>query len=321
LSFELPGDDQNPPSAHVADLLPDYVNATLDATEHERVREHLATCAECGDELALWQGIAAASRERLAPSAIEAPSLTLLDGVWAQIDAPAPIYRRALEGAADSARATRRHATYVWQVLRAQAPLVPRGIWLVSAAAIALTFFVVSLWPGNEIPPTLLRIVLPLVTAAGIAFISGPEQDPSLELALATPASPRLVLLCRLSLVFGYNVALALGVTLLLVIFRGAPFSLLASVWIGPMLLLAGLSLLLSVTAGTMAGVASAIGLVMLRLFVSTLGALGGVTRDAWHLGLLDALWQTTPALLALALVLYIAAVLLVSRQEPSHEG
>jgi hypothetical protein len=318
MSFELPSDHQNTQvGAHVADLLPDYINATLSATERERVRMHLAACAACRDELALWQGIAGATRERLATLAVEPPSLALLDGVWAQIDAPAPIYRRAPEGAAYIARATWRHATYAWQVLRAQAPLVPRGIWLLSAAAIALTFFVVSLWPGKEIPPTLLRIVLPLVTAAGIAFIYGPEQDPSLELALATPTSPRLVLLCRLVLVVGYNVALALGVTLLLVLVRGAPFALLASVWIGPMLLLAGLSLLLSVTVSTMAGVASAIGLVLLRLFTSTLGALGGrVSLDTWQLGHLDALWQTTPALLALALVLYIAAVLLVSRRE-----
>jgi hypothetical protein len=191
---------------------------------------------------------------------------------------------------------------------------------VLSAVAIALTFFVVSLWPGKDIPPTLLRIVLPLVTAAGIAFIYGPEQDPSLELALATPTSPRLVLLCRLGLVFGYNVWLALCVTLLLVLVRGAPFTLLASVWIGPMLFLAGVSLLLSVTVGTMAGVASAIGLVMLRLFASTLSVLNGMDGHAslgrWQLGNLNALWQTTPPLLALALMLYIAAVLLVSRRE-----
>src|SRR5262249_8462448 len=156
--------------------------------------------------------------------------------------------------------------------------------------------------------------VVPLATAIGVAFIYGPEQDPGLEIALGTPTSPRLVLLCRLALVYGYNFALALVVTGLLVLVRGAPFSLLTSVLLGPMLLLGGLSLLLSITVGSLAGAGAAIGLVLLRLFVSSLDVPGSrISTGAWRL---DALAQTNPLMLVLGVLLVALAVLLVTRQE-----
>ncbi len=310
MSFELPNAHRDQNREHIADLLPAYVNHTLTAEEHERVRRHLAQCAACRGELVLWQGVAGATRERLAPTRIAAPSPLLLDGVWNRVDAR-PIPMAALERAA---RIARRQAVRAAQVLRGQIPLIPQGIWVLSAAAIALAFVLASIWSGAAVAPSLLGLVVPLVAAIGVAFLYGPEQDPGLEVALGTPTSPRLVLLCRLALVFAYDFALATAVTLLLVVFRGAHFSLLAAVWIGPMLLLAGLSLLVSLALGAMAGMGSAVGLVMLRLFASTLDVPGSrIQTSAWHL---DALWRTSPAILALAVVLVAASVLLVSRQE-----
>src|SRR5262249_37530550 len=144
--------------------------------------------------------------------------------------------------------------------------------------------------------PALLGVAAPLVTAIGVAFLYGPEQDPGLELTLGTPTSPRLILLCRLALVFGYTFALALAVTLLLLLMRAAPFSLVISVWLVPMLLLAGLSLLASVTLGAWAGVGSAVGVVLMPLLTATLDASGSrVHNGAWQIG---ALWRTTPTIL-----------------------
>jgi len=101
---------------------------------------------------------------------------------------------------------------------------------------------------------SLLELLAPVVAAAGIAFLYGPEQDPSLELALATPTSPRLVLLARLTLVFGYDLALGLLVSLALALAGQAPDGLwqLILQWLGPMLLLSAISLWISQGLGVL---------------------------------------------------------------------
>jgi hypothetical protein len=310
MSFELPDTDQNPHQQHIADLLPAYLNATLTVEERERVQTHLAHCGACQSELDLWRAIASATRERLAPATPVAPAPGLLEGVWQRIDAP-PLLAGPLARAARTIRAQVPHAG---RVLRGQVPLIAPGIWVLSAAAVALTLLVATISPEAAVARSLLSLVVPLVTAIGVALLYGPEQDPGLEVTLSTPTSPRLVLICRLALIFGYNSALATGVTLLLVRLGGAHFSLLASLWVGPTLLLAGLSLLLSVSVGAMAGMASAFGLVLLRLFLASLDAPGSqIQTTAWPL---DRLWQTSPLILALAAVLIVASVVLVAKQE-----
>jgi len=211
------------------------------------------------------------------------------------------------------AEGAKRQTLLLWRLLRAQAPLLPKGIWIPSAAALLLAFLIVSLWSGASSLPSLLSLVIPLVTATSLTLIYGPEQDPGLELALATPTSPRLVLACRLVLVYGYNTLLALGITLLLTLSRGAPFSLVASVWLGPMLLLGGASLLLSVVAGAVVGSGAAVGVALLRLLMASLDAPSSqISIGAWQV---DALWQTNPTVLVLAALAIALAVLLVSRE------
>jgi hypothetical protein len=290
---------------HIADLLPAYVNETLDALDAERVRYHLATCAACRDELAFWRTVAGTAWVTLAPSAVQAPSLALLDGVWQRLDASERERASAL-------RALWRRASWAGQVLRAQVPLVPKGIWIASATVMLLTFIIMSAWAAGSLPYLLGFIAAP-VMAAGCAFIYGPDHDPALEVTLATPVSPRLVLLGRLALVFGYNVCLTLCVTLLVVLTRGASFGVLVSYWLGPLLLLTGLSLLLSATLGTVAGIAGPAGLWCLRFLLSVLMTTNG--QPAVDEAAFAAIWQTNPTTLAIAAVLLIAAVLYAPRR------
>jgi hypothetical protein len=115
---------------------------------------------------------------------------------------------------------------------------------------LSLGFFLTLLYHhGGGI---ILEMVAPVVAAAGIAFIYGPENDPSLELALATPTPARLILLARLTLVCGYDLAVATLVSVGLVAVGDAPGGLGALIfqWLGPMLLLSALSLWLSVASG-----------------------------------------------------------------------
>jgi hypothetical protein len=44
-------------NAEIRDLLPDYVHDQLSPTDHARVEQHLLSCAECTDELALLQSV------------------------------------------------------------------------------------------------------------------------------------------------------------------------------------------------------------------------------------------------------------------------
>lgn len=292
---------------HVGELLPAYVNTTLEADDVARVRVHLARCPACRAELARWTAIAAASQAYVATLPADVPSLALLERVWTESDAAAPAPVRVRQG-------VRRHARRVWAVARGQVVLLPRGIWPVSAAAVAFGILAMLLMNRSVYTPTLLGFIVPLVTAAGVAFIYGGEHDPALEIALSTPLSPRLILASRLAIVFGYNFCLGLLGTLLLLALRGGDFTLLVSLWAGPMLLLAGISLLLTVIVSTAAGMTAAVGLWGLRLITAVFTQPGNpvdtlIGQDAF-------VWHTNSLVLVLAITLVLLALMAVPRQE-----
>jgi hypothetical protein len=302
-----------PTGEHVATLLPAYLNGTLASGEVARVRRHVASCEACALELRGWGAVAAAAPLAFEPAAL--PSLALMDAVWSQIDAPparVPIVPAAL----------RRYASHVGQLARAQVRLIPRGIWIASA----LTLFggvclslMVALDAGDgrgaERAAIILGICAPLVAAIGAAYVYGPQSDTGLELALATPTSPRLVLLTRLALVVGYDMALSLLGSLALMIAGRAGFASIVGVWIGPLLLLSSVSLVLSLLLSGVAAVTGAIVLWFSRLVSAAIASTGATWLH--RLGQpLVAFWQTSPVLIGLALALVAFAVLYVPRQE-----
>jgi hypothetical protein len=293
---------------HVADLLPAYLNGTLTVQDREYVGTHLAGCAVCAAELQTWRAIAFGAQATLGgPALAAAPSASVLPGAWARIDAT-PWQR-----AAALLRPARRKGMPALQLSLMQARLIPWGIWALSAAAMALCFLGMALWRVGAYPHSILGAFVPLITAVGVAFLYGPEHDAGLEVALSTPASPRVILLSRLALVFGYNFVLGLGMTLALVALRGGDFSALAAYWVGPTLLLGGLSLLLSLVASTVVGVAT-VGILWLARFVGSAFALPGMLL-ADGASPLNAIWQTSPVTVLLAGALLLLAVLYVPRQ------
>lgn len=121
-------------------------------------------------------------------------------------------------------------------------------------------------------------------------------------------ASPRLVLLGRFALLFGYDAALALAGTLALALFRHDGFAALAAVWLGPMALLSTLSLALSLVLGPAVAVGGAVALWLSR----ALRVGSGFTLQLSG----GAFWPTSPRILVLSLALLAFALVYVSRLE-----
>ena len=65
---------------HIADLLPAYVNGTLNAIERQRVQQHLLLCEACSIELATWQALRETAQFSL--SSTPFPTTNVLTHVW-----------------------------------------------------------------------------------------------------------------------------------------------------------------------------------------------------------------------------------------------
>lgn len=139
---------------------------------------------------------------------------------------------------------------WAWLIARSQLRLVHPGMWVASALVMTLGALVtLALYEptlnGRDLPFVLLA---PLVAAVGAAFLYGGDSDPPLELMLATPVSPQVILLARLALLFGFNLILGLIGSLMLTLTH-AEITLVPLIlaWLAPMTALSALAFLLSV--------------------------------------------------------------------------
>ncbi|CAG1015265.1 hypothetical protein ANAEL_05217 [Anaerolineales bacterium] len=207
-----------------------YAANQLNADARTRFEKHLADCADCQADLTLWT--LAAQEIRTADSAEPAPP-HLADSALEQIHQPA------------APRAALHRAT---QLLRSQAPLVQREMFPATAAVMALGVIVAVISKHAEF----IYFIAPLMAAASLSILFGPEHDPAHELALSTPTSSWKLLLARLSIVSAYNLLLALAA--MLVLMTAFPVDLIGTLTLGllaPMAFLSALALLLSMWIGT----------------------------------------------------------------------
>jgi hypothetical protein len=296
---------------HPLGLLPEFVAGRLSAVESDRVRRHLDGCSDCRLELRAWQETSAAARERYGPAAVAVPERL----------AELVVGRVAEEAAARRSRPAlplRHRLRWLGQLVASQVPLVRREIWPASTVVMAIGAAVslTTAGRGGAIPGTALALLAPLAAALGIATIYGEENDPALELALASPTSPRLIVLARLVLVLAWDLGLAAAASMVLAVANGpAVFVPLVSLWLGPMLLLGCLALFLSLFIHSSLAIAAASVLWIARALEvagpTPLHDLGGFTA------VLDAIWQTSPSTVTIALLLLCAAVALIPSREP----
>jgi hypothetical protein len=132
-------------------------------------------------------------------------------------------------------------------LLWTQARVVRSEIWIASTLVMVLgtAVTIANVQPQNMLP---LALLAPLVSAFGVGMLYDSDVVLMLELEDATRATARVLLLARLTLVFGFNLLLGLLGSVVLTIFR-AELSLwpLIVSWLVPMTFLSALAFLLSV--------------------------------------------------------------------------
>jgi hypothetical protein len=289
----------------IQDLLPWYVNDTLTVEERNAVEAHLRECIACHEREAVYRMLA----EELKARTFEA-SLPGIPSLLAQLPQQED-RRRHLPKSVPS----RPDKWWPWLLLRAQERVVRREIWVASTLVMALGTLVTLATYGPHSPSGSLPLVLisPIVAAIGVAFIYGPAVDPALEIELATPASTRLILLARLVLIFGFNLALGLMGSVVLAGLR-SEVSLwpLVMAWLAPMAFLSALAFMLTILlADPGIGVLVSLGL----WAVQSMGQV--VTRSgiSWNLPDLTAV-EVRPWLWALTLLFFALALWASGRDE-----
>lgn len=286
----------------ISEMLPLYVSGALEHNQRQVVEKHLAGCAECRSDLALWS--LAAGEILTGGRAAAAPT---------QLAERALLQARRLSAAPSGLRARLAQAALL---LRSQIPLVHGEIWVASAAVMALGYIVAVMAKQSGF----VYALAPLIAAACVSFIYGPENDPGFELALSTPTSPRQILLARLALVFGYNLVLVLAATVALLPI--APLHLLgplALTWLAPMTFLSAAALVISLWTGASNAISVTYIAWLARLIAGPLReAQVGAIPSPLAAGIMEvyqAFWQSPALLLALSAALFAAAVFLAGRQ------
>lgn len=199
----------------------------------------------------------------------------------------------------------RRRIALLWQIGRRQPRLIHRSVW--AGSLVAMICAMCLAWFELTRQGVALGLFVPAIAATCVAFLYGPEVDPSLECVKATPVSLRFLAGSRLVTLLGYEVALGLAVTAALAFHGHESFGGLVTLWLGPMALLSSCSLLLSLLLGP----AFAAGSMFAAWFIQFVQ----IDRGPGVLLLAGPQWQTSPLLFAGALVIVLLGFWLL----PAH--
>ena len=287
--------------------LPAYAAGSLSGADRDRVRAHLADCSRCRADLASWQVIAgAAAPDEAAPDPARVVRAVLT--------------RSAIEGPAGLPRdghRTRR-LRHLGALMVAEARLirlaVPVASALVMALGVAIVLFQGATGGAAGSAGLVLALIAPIVAAAGVAGTFRSRRDPAAELVAATPTSSRLLLLVRIALVFGYDLALAMAASAALTAAGAAgtaSLNALVGAWLGPMALLSSLSLVIAVRFGPDVALGAAAGLWAVRVVAGS-----ALVGDRPSRFIVEA-WSTNAPVLTASAALAVAAVAIAGRGGP----
>lgn len=196
-----------------------------------------------------------------------------------------------------------------WLVTRAQIPIIRQRLVAASLIVMALGAMV-AIASGKSWPRDVFVLVAPLAAAGAAAALF---RDNLGELSFTLRASARLILLARLVVVLGIDLAATLLVSVAVAGRTHEALTTLVAAWLGPMLLLAATSLLVSTVTTATTGITVALGLWFVRVIVGlhTTGAFVSPALAA-HV---EAAWTTSSAMLAATVAMLVAAVVVAPRQ------
>ena len=292
------------PSQHVVELLPAYLNGTLDTSTKMMVEYHVTACDNCRHAFDMWKTVQQATTFAVEES-MPLPSVTVLDNIFQKITEEQ--HEQFVLSSSSTRYGLARHFTHYWLVFKSQIPTLPKSIWSASALIMGLACLLMLYHPTDtNTTSILLTLFTSVIGASGMAFVYGPQSDTGYELLLSTPTSPRLVMFSRMMLVLGYDIALALFVSILLVIVRGEQLAQLVQLWFGPLLLLSSLSLLLSLFFGSMIALCGSLTLLIAQTFQFDTNGFA-LVHTGW--------WQTNSMLLLVSVLLVLVALYYVPRR------
>ncbi|MFC0435105.1 hypothetical protein [Kutzneria buriramensis] len=250
------------------------------------VDRHVRDCVRCERQAAAWSTL----RSSLAAWEMRLPE-------------PRPLAPTQVPVRADSRV---RQAT---AVVLAQISVVRRQVWAATAVVVGIGCLLLAVSDAAAGP--LFALIAPVGAACGMAMIYGRDADPAYEISQACPVSMRTVLVARLLVVTGYDLAVGfLGTVLVVTVGAAGGLWSLMLAWLGPLLLLSAISVLLSVLYRPWLGIGVALLLWSLRV------AALSPARPAVVAVPVNWIWTTTPTAVLTAVTVLAAAVFAVGRQE-----
>jgi hypothetical protein len=231
------GGERNRMSDHILEELPFYINNTLPLELYKQVDAHLSDCQSCRNELADWEQIAHVTREDYQRLSGDIPTLSPI--VRNQVQAP-QTFIQGLQSALG--------LIWVQRVI-----ILPGGVMASVTLAVALGVIATARFGFKSNPLFLipLLILVPCLAVIAIGFIYNEDTDPAYEVLLATPTPTAVLIFSRLTLALSLIVGLSFLGSLLLDFTGVGQLGNLVMVWLGPMLLLSGLTTVLVLNFGS----------------------------------------------------------------------
>lgn len=223
-------------SDHILEQLPFYINGTLPSELYEKVDTHLSDCQICQNELADWEQIAHLTREDIHGRGVDLPKLS-------------PIVRNRVHAPRTFIQGLQSALGLIWAQ---RVIILPGGVLTGVALAVALGVIASARFGFQSNPLFLipLLILVPCLAVIAIGFIYNEDTDPAYEVLLATPTPTAVLIFSRLTLALSLIVGLSFLGSLLLDFIGVGQLSHLVMAWLGPMLLLSGLTTVLVVNFG-----------------------------------------------------------------------
>jgi hypothetical protein len=219
---------------HILDLLPFFLNKTLPNEIQEQVFSHLSICQTCRKELANWEQIA-----------------NLIQEDSGRLPPLSPVVKVNMHAPQTLIQALQSTLGLIW----AQNAVIFRGgVFPSITLAIALGVIGTATFSihANALLLLPLLILVPCIAVVTIAFSHNEDTDPAYELIMATPTPPAVLIFARFTLILCLITGLTAFGSLLLAFTGVSQLAQIVFVWIGPMLILSGLTTVLVLLVGSL---------------------------------------------------------------------